>query len=367
MPAPKKKYTNKEVLAIWQAYVDRGLIPTWDTPWGFSEYLKRVYLGEIPRLLQVEQALRNRIWDQADRLDAEEDERVAALPRSESSYATYPQPPLLKRFLRTVAPQGFIYASRGYHNLAFTHANQVLPLLEDQWRGRSSYTLNLARSVSSFANVVTEASDISGNLKYVLAEGPHRGQFRPYYEFTRRVLRLWLQKQGLAETEGNWGLAYAQNICGIQVVSKVPTSSVTSFNYDSQSHNLYEAEIIVKSRSHANVVGVFVAKRGDLPGARLATPEERALYCLSNYYSCHFEFPRKTKYDGTDFDQEPSATPTANRLYSGQYVNLRAVLHKYVEPVAPWITSVREVRSMEEDRTWDTVDIPGKIHWYRVA
>lgn len=339
--------SNERLLAIWRDYARQGLIPTWDTPWGFSQYLKRVYLGEIPKLIKLDREFGNRISDQVDDIEA-----AVLGERSErpiNRFLRLPQSPLLASFLQTVAPQGFLYASRGYHDLAFTHANQVVPFLASHWIGFSSYTVNLARSAHSFANVPLSEDANARSAAFILKETRRQ---EAYYAFTKRVLALWLRKNGLSDTPENWARAFAQNTCGVQVVCKVPNDLVVVFGGDSESHHLYEAEILIRSRVPMDsVLGVFVATRANLPGARFATDEERALYCLSDYYSCEYAFPREAKVPHMGGGHDT------------------ALLHKYVEPVAPWITSVRVVNSMEDrrERDEDDVPVPGKIRWYRVA
>lgn len=334
----------KELLALWQKYARRGLIPTWDTPWGFSEFLKRVYLGEIPKLVKLDRALDYAIADEADEI--EEAILGERSTRGVNRFITLPQAPLLTEFLKTVAPQGFLYASRGYHSLAFTRASQIVPFLADRWKGLSSYTVNLARSAHSFARVTTSTSQNTRHANFILEKGD-----RHYYAFTKRVLDLWLRKNNLPLTKQNWALAYSQNVCGIQVVCKVPSSLVVVFGGDSESHHLYEAEILIRSRVPMDsVVGVFVATRANLPDARLATEEERALYCLSKYYSCRYDFPKEAK------------VPHMGGAHD------TALIHKYVQPDAPWITSVKAVDGMEDaHHSYESIGIPGKIRWYRVV
>jgi len=318
--------------------VEDGQLPTFDTPWGFSEYLCQTYvprfsaneIEEETTLIReqqqqiveaiAEKLSRQKRYRKKDSMDlyftaielAEKDPKYQALAyesqklegplnpemaeiqKSLKNLARKNPRKTFKKWIKTVAPDG-LYAARGLHSL-------FVPFLPDLWDfltaasqvvDTESYTQNIAVASGQFTlpkldsplfHIAEKRPLKTKKMLDLLWEDVDDYGFGYYIQNAQTYyLYHYLKNKKLSWTKRNALKAMIDTVCGVVLIAQIPHEYVDFWGQDSESGDTMEAEIHVKPCLEECIERIFVLAAMKVPGAKPVPLRTRRKYCLSFY------------------------------------------------------------------------------------
>lgn len=323
-------------LSLLKKLVAQKIVPKFETPEAFSEYMCRFYLSSAKRdsyfwncqcghptnhhlltpqgnscLGSEECSCRNNIATTVMTIEE-------SMPWQGNFATSYH--PTFEKYIKIVAPNG-ILAGRGLYGLPITDISDVLNMFDSWGKSREksydSYSMNIAYASAFFAQVrgkgiklplletylgqkvFYEDSDDRQyfNERYKKKKWRHIPLEERYLEIEKslsdqaemlqdlRVAELVAGSIKNSEAKFTDKISYkhaAKILSSLLIVSKIPHSYLKSFGGDSESGILQEAELLVRPCAEQCIEKVFVLCPFNLDAPK-ATLKERITYCLSYY------------------------------------------------------------------------------------